>query len=414
MTDASGVVGILIASLGGAAIGLERQWSGHAVGPNARFAGIRTFTLMGALGGMSGWLWNGGYGPLAVVLLAAAGAIVATAYVTASRHGVDATTEVAALVVIGAGVIAGVGAYWLSSGIVAVTDLLLVEKSRLHAMAARIDDVGLRAGVRFGVMALVVLPLLPEGPFGPLGGVRPRELWALVLFFSGLSFAGFVARRVVGPAHGYVAAGLLGGMVSSTNVTFTFARTSRSEPAFSRALAFGAVAANSMLYPRVLLASAVLNPALFVPLAPLLVAPWGLATAVAVWGTRRVHADGASGTPQGHPLQLVAALQMAAIFQVVLIVVDLARRAWGETGLFASAAVLGLTDVDALTMTMARGLPDAVPLATAAFAIALGVVSNTILKLGLAVALGDARFRRITGATLAGMLLVAGVALALG
>ncbi len=91
---------------------------------------------------------------------------------------------------------------------------------------------------RFAVMALVVLPLLPEGPYGPLGGIRPREIWALVLFFSGLSFAGCVARRMVGPGHGYLVTGLLGGLVPSTNVTFTFARTSGTDVAADRALAF--------------------------------------------------------------------------------------------------------------------------------------------------------------------------------
>ena len=104
--------------------------------------------------------------------------------------------------------------------------LLLVEKSRLHSVVQRIDDVGLRSGVRFAVMALVVLPLLPVGPYGPFGGIRPRELWALVLFFTGLSFTGYLARRVAGPDHGYLVTGLLGGLVSSTNVTLTFARAS--------------------------------------------------------------------------------------------------------------------------------------------------------------------------------------------
>src|SRR4029453_14197797 len=137
---------------------------------------------------------------------------------------------------------------------IALATLLLVEKSRLHSLVNRIDNVSLRSGVRFAVMALVVLPLLPEGPYGPLGGVRPRELWVLVLFFSGLSFAGYIARRLVGPGHGYLVTGLLGGLVSSTNVTFTFARASRDDTTMDRALAFGAVAANAMLYPRVLIA----------------------------------------------------------------------------------------------------------------------------------------------------------------
>lgn len=114
----------------------------------------------------------------------------------------------------------------------------------------------------------MILPLLPEGPFGPLGGIRPRVLWALVLFFSGLSFAGSVARRLLGPGHGYLATGLLGGLMSSTNVTFTFARSSREETAVDRALAAGTIAANAMLYPRVLVATAILNPAVVSPLLP--------------------------------------------------------------------------------------------------------------------------------------------------
>ena len=152
------------------------------------------------------------------------------------------------------------GPFRLASAIIALETLLLVEKSRLHALVQRIDDVELRAGVRFAVMACVILPLLPEGPYGPLGGIRPRELWALVLFFSALSFLGHVARRLVGPGHGYLVTGLIGGLVSSTNVTFTFARLSRGDPALERALAFGAVGANAVLYPRVLVATAVLNP----------------------------------------------------------------------------------------------------------------------------------------------------------
>ena len=186
--------------------------------------------------------------------------------------------------VLAAGVLAGMGSVRLASGIIALVTLLLVEKSRLHALVQRIDDVGLQSGVRFAVMALVILPLLPEGPYGPLGGVRPRELWALVLFFSGLSFAGYVARRLVGPGHGYLVTGLLGGLASSTNVTFTFARTSRADLAADRALAFGAVAANAMLYPRVLIATAILNPAVVPPLVGYLAAPALVAAIVTVSG----------------------------------------------------------------------------------------------------------------------------------
>jgi uncharacterized membrane protein (DUF4010 family) len=402
-----------IAALGGAAVGLERQWSGHAEGPRARFAGIRTFTMLGAIGGLSGSLWGLGLSTLATVLLAGAVAVTVAAYVAGSRHDIDGTTEVAAIVVIGAGVLAGLAAYRLASGIIAVTILLLVEKSRLHGLVARIDDVGLRAGVRFAVMALVVLPLLPAGPFGPLGGIRPRELWALVLFFSGLSFLGHLARRLVGPGHGYLVTGLLGGLVSSTNVTFTFARISRTEPGADRALAFGAVAANAMLFPRVLAATAVLNPPLVAPVALYLAAPGLVAAAIASIGMLRAANDGAPPPAAANPLQLGAALQMAAMFQIVLMAVHVARRAWGQAGIFSTAAVLGLTDVDALTMSMAREVAPAVSLSAAAMAIAIGILSNSGLKLGMALVFGSPRFRLIAGGALVLVIVAGAVALRL-
>ena len=153
-----------------------------------------------------------------------------------------------------------------------------------HALVGRVDDEELRAAPRFGVMAIVVLPLLPEGPIGPFGGIRPRELWLLVLFFTGLSFAGYLARRMFGAAQGYPLTGLIGGLISSTNVTFTFARLSRHERALSRPLAIGTIAACTMVYPRVLVAASVLNLAVARLLLLYLAAPFAAGTLVlAVW-----------------------------------------------------------------------------------------------------------------------------------
>ena len=410
---ADALIGLLISTLGGAAVGLERQWSGHAAGPAARFGGIRTFTMLGTLGGLSGWLWAVGVTAPAAILCAGAVLIIAIGYVAASKNDVDGTTEVAALVVVAAGVLAGLDYIRLASGIFASTTLLLVEKSRLHALAARIDDVGLRSGIRFAAMALVILPLLPEGPYGPFGGVRPRELWALVLFFSGLSFAGYVARRIVGPGRGYFVTGLLGGLISSTNTTFTFARASRTEPKLELALAFGAVAANAVLYPRVLAAAAILNPAVVAPLAPLLVVPAVVGLAVALLGIRRAHPVETLDEKTANPLQLWGALQMAALFQAVLMVVYVVREHWGTSGVMVTAAVLGLTDVDALTISMSRDVARSVSPATAAAAITVGVLSNTGMKLALAAFLGSRRFGLIAGGTLAAMLAALGGALLL-
>jgi uncharacterized membrane protein (DUF4010 family) len=402
--NTSQIVGLVIAALGGAAVGLERQWSGHADGPGARFAGIRTFTMLGAIAGFTGWLWTAGITIPAAILFSGAVAIVAAAYVAGSRQNIDGTTEVAALVVLSAGLLAGTGYIRLASAVVAITTLLLVEKSRLHALVNRIDDVGMRSAVRFAVMALVVLPLLPQGPYGPLGGARPRQLWALVLFFSGLSFVGYVAQRLVGPGHGYLVTGFLGGLMSSTNVTFTFAKTSRRELSMDRALAFGAVAANAVLYPRVVVATAILNPAVVRPLLVYLVPPAVIALLAAVAGLRRSTSEAAPEMQQQNPLQLTAALQMAVLFQGVLMAVHAVREFAGASGVFTSAAVLGLTDVDALTVSMGRDVASTLSPAVGAAAIAIGVLTNTLMKLCLALFVGSRRFKMIAGGALLLML----------
>lgn len=395
--------GIIVAGLGGLAIGIERQWSGHATGPTARFGGIRTFTLLGIVAGLAGSLWSLGIAALAVVLLASCAALIVAGYVAASHRDVDATTEVGALVVVGAGTLAGLQFLALASALISVTALILLEKSRLHALIARLDDSELTAAVRFSVMAAVVLPVLPAGPYGPWDTIRPRELWILVLFFSGLSFAGFLARRMVGPSHGYPVAGLFGGLISSTNVTLTFARTSRSSPGLSGPLATGALAACTILFARVAIATTVLSPPLALALLPYLLPPFLLGAALLVLSLRRGPRVEAPLTEPANPLQIGAALQMAVLFQIVLIGVAIVTQWWGNVGILVSGAVLGLTDVDALTISMARSAERTVPLSLAAQGVAMGILANTGLKLAVAVVLGSAGFRSRVGIVLAAM-----------
>ena len=412
MTDSSSIVGVVVAALGGAAIGLERQWSGHASGINAHFGGIRTFTLIGGAAGLAGVLAVSNYTAVSLAMIAGLLGLIVAAYAAASRRDVDATTEVAAVVVVATGFLAGIGSRELSSGVVAITAFLLVEKSRLHAFVRRIDDEELRAAVRFAVMAVVILPLLPAGPLEQLGGIKPRELWGLVLFFSGISFAGYLARRVIGSAHGYPWAGVLGGIVSSTAVTYTFARLSRSEPKLSRALAIGAVGACTILFPRVLIATLVLNLAVARWLAPLMAGGFVVGAAAYVMWLRRAVAETEPVESPKNPLQIGPALQMALTFQVVLFGVQYVNRWFGDAGLLMSGAILGLTDVDALTLSMARGAGSGIDPLLAARAITVGILSNCVLKAGLAVGFGAPAFRRFTTLALAAM--IAALAISLG
>jgi uncharacterized membrane protein (DUF4010 family) len=393
----SDVLGILIAALGGAAVGLEREWSGHASGPNARFAGIRTLTLLGLLAGLAGALWSAGVHTLAAVLLAGTSMLIVAAYFAASHVEVDGTTEVASFIVLAAGAVAGMHEIRLASGAIAVTTLLLVEKSKLHSLVERIDDASLRAAFRFAVMAVVFLPLLPSGPYGPLGGMRPRQLWAMVLFFSGLSFAGYLARRAVGTHRGYPITGMLGGLISSTNVTLSFARTSRKEAGIGIPLGSGVLGACAVMCARVIIATGVLNVDVSIRLVPYLVGPLVIAGLIA-WLSIRNQKELASGElAASNPLQFRLALQMAVLFQIVLFAIRWTQSIWGEPGVFISAGVLGLTDIDALVVSMAKDTGAQLPAATAATAIAIGVLANTLLKLALGLIIGVKQFRRVVG-----------------
>jgi len=393
--DLSDAAGIFISALGGAAVGLEREWSGHASGPNARFAGIRTFALLGLLAGLAGWLWSVGVHTLAAVFLAVTGMLIVAAYFAASRSEVDGTTEVAAFVVLAAGTIAGMHELRLASATIAITTLLLLEKSKLHSIVEHIDDASLRAAFRFVVMAVVILPLLPTGPYGPLGGIRPRQLWAMVLFFSGLSFAGYLARRAIGSNRGYPIAGMLGGIISSTSVTLSFARASRKETGVGIPLASGVLAACAVMCVRVIFATAVLNLAVSIKLLPYLVGPLVVAAFIAWFGVRNQKEPASDEITPSNPLQFRLALQMAVLFQIVLFAVRWAQNTWGEPGVFISAGVLGLSDIDALVVSMAKDTGAQLPAATAATAIGVGVLSNTLLKLVIGMTMGAKQFRSV-------------------
>ena len=256
---------LAVAGLAGMAVGLEREWSGHATGPDARFAGVRTFFLLGILGGVAGVASR--RRPAGRRRRAAPGRLGPDRRGVSHRgtpdpQAIDGTTEAAALLVLGTGLLAGRGSLALASGIVAVTVLLLGEKEAIRAFIKRIGREEMFAALRFAVLALVVLPLLPEGPLGPFGGIRPRSLWMVVLIFSAINFVGYVVRRSLGDTRGYLATGALGGLVSSTAVTLTFSRQSRTDEGDAPALAAGTVAACTVLVLRVLTVILVLNAAL--------------------------------------------------------------------------------------------------------------------------------------------------------
>jgi uncharacterized membrane protein (DUF4010 family) len=405
-TDIATVASLAIAGLVGLAVGLEREWSGHASGPQGRFAGIRTFFLLGLLGGTAGLFLTWGLSVIAAVILAGGALFIAAAYAMAVRRpgsDLDGTTEGAALVVLALGTLAGVGQTALAGGVAAIVVLALGEKRRVHWFVSQIGEREMRAAAEFLVLALVVLPLLPAGPFGPFGGIRPRALWTIVLLFSGINFAGYIARRAVGPERGYGVLGLLGGIISSTAITLQFARTSRREPAHGVGLALGVLAACTVLIPRVAVLSLALNAPVALALLPYLVLPLVVGLGVLVLAVRRNTLSTVKDTEPTtqSPLRLWSAIQMAVAFQVAITVLSLVEERWGSSGVLASAVALGLTDMDALTVSMNRLGTSPEVISLAARGIAVGLLSNTVFKLTVAAVLGGGTFRKAAVAGLA-------------
>jgi uncharacterized membrane protein (DUF4010 family) len=405
---------LAVAGLIGLAIGVEREWSGHATGPRARFAGARTFFLLGLVAGIGGWLSAHDRLLLAVVLLGGSASLAIAAYVVAAQQtgDRDGTTEAAALLVLATGCLSGLGHGSIAAGVAAVAVLALAEKSRIREFITRIGETELRAALHFTVLAVVVLPLLPTGPFGPSDAIRPRELWSVVLIFSGINFLGYLARRAVGADRGYGIAGLLGGLVSSTAVTLGFSRQSRVTPEYGQGLALGVIAACTVLLPRVLTVALVLSPSVARHLVPYVVVPALIAIGFLTYTLLRKKPAATRGETRepGNPLRLGTAVQMALAFQLVLLAVPTAEHLWGSGGVLGSAAVLGLTDMDALTYSMSRFGATTGDAPLAARAIAIGLLSNTILKLALTLALGAPKFRRPAAAGLVAL----AVALAAG
>ena len=420
MENQETLIRLAVAALGGLAVGFEREWSARqppereGAGPS-RFGGVRTFLLLGLLGGLA---------PVAaaddpragLTVLAGGVLLVAIAYlVSAWRGPVDATTEVAGLVVLAAGALAGQGRLAVASAVFAGTALVLVEKSRMHAAVARIQSAELEAAARFAVLALVVLPLLPTESYGPFGGLQPRQLWLLVLLFTGLSFVGYFALRLIGPARGYGVAGLLGGVVSSTVVTLNFARESRSRTELAEALGYGALAASVILPLRVVVLAAVLNLDVALALLPAVLPALVLGAVIAALALRP-RAAGRAGHEllPNNPLRLGSAIQMTVLFAIVLWILAAVRERFGSSGVLGTAALLGLTDLDALTFSMSRLAGTGTSISIAARALLVGMLANTAFKAAAAAILGVPAFRRVVLIGLAAFAaaFVAGFALA--
>jgi uncharacterized membrane protein (DUF4010 family) len=397
----------------GALIGLEREFVQQRSGEQ-EFGGIRTFALMALLGAVAAFLTDQ-YGPL-IFLVVYLGLILLlwASLLASSMRGVEEgiTTEVTALLVplFGAMMIWNQPAVAAALGV--ITALILALKPRLHGAARRMSAEDLRATLEFSIITAVVLPLLPNEGFGPFGVLNPFQIWLLVVFISGIGFLGYVLMKYLGPERGVGITGLLGGLVSSTATTLSFAGRSKTNAGLSTVLAQGILLASCVMFPRVLIEVAVVNPGLVmqvvVPLATMLIA--GVIAVYILWrrGRAEEKADH-GGVELSNPLRLKTAITFGLVFAVVLVAVEAANEYFGSAGVYLASILAGITDVDSITLSVSnlslKGLLDA---RVAAIAIILATIMNTIAKAVMAMVLGTPRLRRLVSGAF-GFVVLAGL-----
>jgi uncharacterized membrane protein (DUF4010 family) len=402
---------IIVSACLGALVGLIRQWSDQtSPAGEVDLGGVRTYTLWAMLGCGAAFRGETHVPALLAVVIALIGLqqLVSLLRVAPTQH-TGGTTFASALLT----VLVGALVYWNSRQaavlIAATTMVLLGFKQPLHAWTRAFKPEDIRATLQFVAISGVILPLVPDRSFGPYGAFNPYSTWLMVVLISGLGFTGYLAMRMLGTQAGILLTSLFGGLASSTATTLAFARRSKVEPALSAHFALAVVTACSVMLPRVVITVGVLNPVLAVDL----IAPLALMMLPAVcyglwqWFARRP-ADGTVEAPHlTNPLSLATAIKFALLYALIGLLVKAATQLdLLQSGLLPLSFVSGLTDMDAIALSMAGSqTAGQVPLLLATKAVIVAAVGNSLLKAGLAISLGSPVLRRevalVLGATAA-------------
>ncbi|MGE3874138.1 MAG: MgtC/SapB family protein [Parvibaculaceae bacterium] len=383
-------------------IGLERGWKDRAEAEGQRTAGLRTYTLIALLGGIFGALTKDQN-----FLLLASGFVIVSGSLGAFfwREGTkeddfSATSLVAVMLAFMLGAFAVLGDTMVAAAAGVAATALLATKDQLHGWLARITWRELRAGLILLAMTFIALPLLPHRTIDPYGAINPYELWLMTVLIAVVSFAGYAAIRIAGPERGTVLAAAAGGLVASTATALTLARLARDNPERVRLLGASVVLSGAVMLIRVLMVVAVINLAFAASLAPALVAGAVAMGLLAFWLIRS--GPQGNGTTRAdlklrNPFELTVVLRFGILLTAIMMLAVVARHFFGEAGLIGLAAISGLADVDAITLSMAKAA-GADATAGPALAILTAVGVNTLAKTGYAAYVGGARIGLIAAA----------------
>ncbi|MCZ8314749.1 DUF4010 domain-containing protein [Phreatobacter sp.] len=398
----------------GALVGAERHWRDRAETDGQRTAGLRTFTLIGALGGLAAALDQalGATAPRGLLLSAMFLGLSAVFGLFQYREQVaegrfSVTTVVAAMATFALGAFAVIGDLRIAGAGGVILVGILAAREALHRFVEALTFAELRAAIVLLAMTFVILPLVPSEPIGPFGGVSPTRIWTLAILLAAISFVGYAAAKLLGERHGELVAGAVGGLLSSTAATITNARRS-ADGGDAKRLAAGALAAGVVSYLRTGLIIATLAPNALPLVGPALGAGALIAAGAALALARQDAGEHAAISPT-NPFDLWRVIQLAVLLGAIAFATRAAAAWFGDAGVFAISALSGLADVDAPVITAAGLAGKGLNVEVAALAMLVAIAANTVAKAAYGLALGSGRFG-IVFAGVSALALGAGVA----
>ncbi len=396
---------LLVALLVGFLIGLDRERT-EARKERRLFAGVRTFPLIALAGAVPMLLMDRAGPALLVASFAAVAGVAVVSYLRSSAAGdIGATTEIAALATFLLGALAGGGDLVVAAAAGVAIAVLLVAKPRLEAFSRALTQEELAATLELAVISVIILPLAPNRGYGPWSLLNPFEIWLIVVLVSALGFAGFVAVRLWGEERGLAVTGIVGGVVSSTAVTVAMATQARDAKGLARTAAAATVLASTIMCARVLVLAGAIDLRILPRLLPVAGA-MAVVGGVAAWLLAR-HPSSASvdtaPTKFSNPFKLTAAASFGVIFALILLLVRVAQEYGGARGMYAVAALSAVADVDAVAMALTRLGSGQEAWAAPATGVNIAMVTNTLVKMGIALVMGAGSFRRYVAQALLAM-----------
>ncbi|HHF3112998.1 MgtC/SapB family protein [Vibrio antiquarius] len=408
---------LLIALLLGAIVGTQRGWVMRNSVEGSRVAGIRTFSLVGLLGGLVGILANI-YTPLLIGFAFIALVILTCiAFVIQQKKSGDVsiTGVVSIMVVFVLGNLVVSGEAVLAAAAAVITAVVLDNKRELHQALQKLQEYELDAALRLLLISIVMLPLLPNQSYGPWNALNPYEIWWMVVLIASISFVGYFAIKIGGAKRGILFTSVFAGLSSSTALTLQFSHLSREQASISPLLASGILLSCGTMFPRLLIVLSVINPQLVKLLWPIVMAMMVALYIPAWWIWRRSEVEQIEqSNKQTNPLALQSALFFGLVLAVIMLLAHALSDWFGNAGVLILSALSGITDVDAISLTLGRQSTQTLSVTTAALGILIAASVNTIVKMGMVIAIGDKKLWHRIAPVMTGCVVVgAGVFMAL-